>query len=215
MHVSDAGLRLIEQFEGFSSRPYWDPYGRVWTRGYGETEGITGRSPAIGQQQAQQHLRQLIEQRYEWALRDLHAELNQNQWDALCSFAWNLGAGIFTGGLRAALQGHRWVEAAVAMQAYDHAGGQVLEGLKRRRQLEAQLFLRGPASYMPPDEARWEHEYDQLAHRRGIPASIRRRVLRRVMTRRRKLIWTLAQHTGWQQLDRAARYRQLLTRTEP
>jgi lysozyme len=215
MHVSEAGLQLIEQFEGFSSRPYWDPYGRVWTRGYGETEGITGGSRAVSRQQAQDNLRHLIEQRYEWAIRQLGVDLNQDQWDALCSFVWNLGPGIFTGELRAALVGRRWGEAALLMRDYDHAGGVVLEGLRRRRQLETHLFLRDPAAYKPADEARWEHEYDQLLHRNRRP--LRRRVLRRVMTQRRKRIWQLAQGNGgkdWQLLNRAARYRSLLARTE-
>jgi GH24 family phage-related lysozyme (muramidase) len=214
MHISNAGLALIEEFEGFSHAPYWDPYGNVWTRGYGETEGISRRSPWIRQSTAQNNLRRLIEQRYEWAIRALQVPLNQNQWDALCSFVWNLGAGIFTGELRAALLRRDWRAVANQMLAYDHAGGQVLEGLQHRRQVEAELFLRPEAAYIPADEQRWEHEYDQLQHRRGAWPAMRRRVLRRVMTKRRKLIWQLAQHTGWETLDRAARYRQLLVRTE-
>jgi GH24 family phage-related lysozyme (muramidase) len=215
MHISDRGLALIEQFEGFSSRPYWDPYGRVWTRGYGETEGISQRSRSISRQQGQVNLRRLIEQRYEWAIHRLGVDLfNQNQWDALCSFVWNLGAGIFTGRLRVELQARRWPQAAQLMLAYDHAGGQVLAGLARRRRLEVDLFLRPPAAYVPVDEQRWIREYDQLP-RSGAWAAMRRRVLRRVMTRRRKLIWHLAQGAdGWRTLNRAARYRQLLVRTE-
>jgi lysozyme len=214
MHISEAGLRLIEEFEGFSRAPYWDPFGRVWTRGYGETEGISSSSPHISARQGEENLRRLIEERYEWAIRELGVG-NQNQWDALCSFAWNLGAGIFTGQLRAALQAKRWQEAATLMLAYDHAGGQVLAGLQRRRHLEAELFLRRPEAYVPPDEARWEAEYDELRRRRGAWAATRRRVLQRTMTRRRKLIWRLAQgHDGWGALNRATRYRSLLVRTE-
>jgi lysozyme len=214
MHVSDAGLALIEQFEGFSSTPYFDRFGGVWTRGYGETEGISRSSPAISRAQGQANLRRLIEQRYEWAIRELGVGLfNQNQWDALCSFVWNLGAGIFTGRLRALLQQRRWQEAGQLMLEYDHAGGQVLEGLARRRRLEVELFLRGPAAYVPDDERRWIREYDQLP-RRGPWAAIRRRALRRVMARRRGLIWRLAraQPGGWNVLNRVARYSELLRR---
>jgi hypothetical protein len=68
------------------------------------------------------------------------------------------------------------------------------------------------AGYFPADEARWERQYDQLlaAHQRPL----RRVVLKRVMTRRRKLIWRLAQQTGWSTLNRTERYRELLRRTE-
>ncbi len=38
IQVSDHGVKLVADFEGFSSCPYWDPYGRVATRGYGETD---------------------------------------------------------------------------------------------------------------------------------------------------------------------------------
>jgi lysozyme len=214
MHISNAGLALIEQFEGFSPWPYWDPYGRVWTRGYGETEGITRWSPPITRQQGERHLRELIEQRYEWAIRDLHVQLNQNQWDALCSFVWNLGAGIFTGELRNALLRGDWRAATNQMIQYDHAGGQVLPGLLRRRQLEVTLFLRPIPAYMPADETRWEREWDQLRGRRAPWAHARRIALKRTMTRRRKRIWHLAEHTGWDQLNRKARWYQLLTRTE-
>ncbi len=215
MHISESGLHLIEQFEGYSSGPYWDPYGRVWTRGYGETEGIGPWSQHLTRTQAETRLRELVEQRYEPAIHDLNTELNQNQWDALCSFAWNLGAGIFTGELRAALQAHEWRSAANQMLAYDHAGGQVLEGLAIRRRLESELFLRIPEPYVPADETRWEHQYDQLQHRRTPWARMRRRVLQRYM--RNRLIEILHrvehEHDGWDKLNRPSRYRALLERT--
>lgn len=214
MHISRRGVQLIASFEGFSSRPYWDPYGRVWTRGFGETEGITSSSPAISRKAAEHRLQHLIETRYEWAIRELGVSLNQNQWDALCSFAWNLGAGIFTGHLRDALQHREWETAANFMLGYDHAGGQVLAGLQRRRQLEAKLFLEPEPPYLPPDEARWERQYDQLAHRRGPWATMRRRVLRRYMRNRLiELLHLVSQkHDGWEILNRRDRYTKLLTR---
>ncbi len=141
-HISVRGLHLIEGFEGFGSCPYWDPYGRVWTRGYGETEGISGNSPCISRAQGENNLRYLVEARYEWALRQLGVPLNQNQWDALCSFVWNLGAGIFQGTtVGADLRARQFYAASRIMLAYDHAGGQVLEGLRIRREAEVALFL--------------------------------------------------------------------------
>src|SRR5579863_5936368 len=151
MHISRRGVQLIASFEGFSSRPYWDPYGRVWTRGFGETEGITQHSLPISRKAGEARLQHLIETRYEWAIRDLGVTLNQNQWDALCDFAWNLGAGIFTGALRVALQHREWGGAAQLMLAYDHADGEVLEGLRLRRQTEARLFITPEPPYVPAD----------------------------------------------------------------
>ncbi len=140
-HSSSNGLHLIEGFEGFESCPYWDAYGGVWTRGYGETEGIHSYSGCISRSYGEANLGSRLERFYEWALRDLGVSLNQNQWDALDSFAWNLGAGIFTGTLRYDLQSRQFYAAGQVMLQYVHAGGQVLQGLVTRRQAEVRLLL--------------------------------------------------------------------------
>jgi len=143
--ISVNGEHLIEGFEGFVSCPYWDSYGGVWTRGYGETEGIHSGSSCISQSNAQARLGYLVEARYQWAVNELGPGLNQNQVDALDSFAWNLGAGIFYGTLRSDLVSHQYWAATRLMLQYDHAGGAVLSGLQRRRQQEVALFLKAPA----------------------------------------------------------------------
>lgn len=217
MHISDDGVALIASFEGFSSRPYWDRWGKVWTRGYGETEGITAASPAISPAQGLARLRELVQANYEPAIRVLGVDFTQNQWDALCSFAWNLGSGIFTGSLRAELLARDFTAAGERMLAYDHAGGVVLEGLALRRRAEVALFLKTALPYVPADERRWISEYDALRDRRGPWAAVRRRALRRRMLARRRLIRRLATPLGphgWQELNRRARYEALLARTE-
>ncbi len=70
------------------------------------------------------------------------------------------------------------------------------------------------SDYVPAEEARWIHEYDQVLHERTPWAAMRRRVLRRYMTRRRKLLRRLAEQTGWKIRNRANRYNQLLARTD-
>lgn len=230
MHISDRGLRLIESFEGWSSRPYWDAYGRVWTRGFGETEGIHAGSPAISRQQGAANLKHLVEQRYEWAIRGLGVPLSQNQWDALCSFVWNLGAGIFTGHLRSALVSRRWHDAANIMLQYDHAGGVVLAGLSRRRREEVSLFLSDtkppppadPLAALLPPERRVVNSYDHYrrhphVHPHGLAVTHAQMIVYR------KLIWLAAVkgsdghgghlQPGWHIHNRAARYRILLDRT--
>lgn len=227
MHVSEKGLRLIEQFEGFVGHPYWDPYGHVWTRGYGETEGITAASPTISQEQAQGNLRRRLEEFYEPSIRALGVELNQNQWDALCSFAWNVGSGDVAPGSQIGnlLRAHRWEAAADAMLAYDHAGGQVLQDLVMRRQTERALFLTpvaDPLAVLLPKE---RQEVDRLntlelhphLHGHGIAVVKARLVVFR------KAIWLAAERgvlpdgkptaKGWEVADRARRYQILLART--
>lgn len=143
LHISNNGLTLIEGFEGFSSCPYWDPFGRVWTRGFGETDfGGNFGGRCITRSQGQSNLRNKIESEYQWAVRALGVNFNQNQVDALDSFIWNLGAGIFQGTLRYDLEHSRFYAASQIMLQYDHAGGQVLRGLRIRRHEEVALFLK-------------------------------------------------------------------------
>jgi phage gp16-like protein len=75
-----------------------------------------------------------------------------------------------------------------------------------------------PLSGYPAKERRWIRTYDALMRRKreghDAPDGPERRArLRALMTTRRKAIWRAAQHTGWHQLQRRARYRSLLART--
>jgi hypothetical protein len=69
-----------------------------------------------------------------------------------------------------------------------------------------------PFAVYPADEQRWLREYDDLK-RRNVNVT-RRAVLRRVMIARRKSIWRAAQDSGWDRLNRRARYASLLARTK-
>ena len=160
MHIDAAGLHLLGSFEGFSSCPYFDPYGRVWTRAFGETEGIGPGSPCIGRATGEARLRYLVEARYEWAIRGLGVTLNQHRWDSLCSTLWNLGAGIVGAGTQLGdlLRARDWQGYASALRQYDHAGGVVLPGLRTRREIEARLFLTPERRPAPPKPTRRQLE---------------------------------------------------------
>jgi lysozyme len=145
-HIDANGLHLIEGFEGFGACPYWDAYGGVWTRGYGETEGIHSYSPCIGRAYGEANLKARIERFYEPYLRRQHVDLNQNQWNGAISFMWNLGAGIWQGTtIGAELRAHNFRGVASSMLQYVHAGGVVLAGLVTRRRAEASLFAKATA----------------------------------------------------------------------
>ena len=40
--ITDKMVKFIAQWEGFSSKAYWDETGSKWTIGYGHTNGIYG-----------------------------------------------------------------------------------------------------------------------------------------------------------------------------
>ena len=131
--TNQAGLGLIESFEGLRLNAYQDSVG-VWTIGYGHTQGVQP-GQTITQQQAQAFLQQDLGVA-EAGVNKLGLTLTDNQFAALVSFTFNLGAGnlnkLLSQGLAAA---------ADRILLFDHAGGRVLPGLTRRRQAERALFL--------------------------------------------------------------------------
>lgn len=147
MKVSQTGIDLIKSFEGLRLKSYKDSAG-VWTIGYGTimypggqkvTEGET-----ITRQQAEEYLSYEVELKAA-SVRAFTASLNlsQHQFDALVSFAYNLGVG--------ALQRSTLLK-KVKVNKYDptirdefmkwvNAGGRRLQGLVRRRKAEADLYF--------------------------------------------------------------------------
>lgn len=148
MKISRAGIDLIKSFEGCYLTAYKCPAG-VWTIGIGHTGLVDGKAICKGmiitQQKAEELLSEYLEKRYEPAVRGLGVELNQNQYDALVSFCYNLGTGIFTGNLLSAIKAKNWTSVAEQMLLYNKARVNgtltVLNGLTRRREAERKLFL--------------------------------------------------------------------------
>lgn len=224
--LSPHGADLIAGFEGFRSRPYRDAAG-VWTIGFGSTAGVGPDSPAVSRSQALQRMRREVDRTYGRAVNQLGVTMTQNQFDALTSFAYNVGVGALGPGtgVGRAVRARRWGDAAAALKQWDKAvvGGRLtrLPGLTRRRAVEAALLLEGPAPVVTiragytPAEVRWITEYDELVREHRNPA--RRKVLRRVMREQRKRIWRMAVHEdprgGWNVAHRRARYKSLLART--
>ena len=78
----------------------------------------------------------------------LTAQLNDNQRDALISFAFNCG----TGCLKTLCKGRTLAQVRDAMALYNKAGGKVLPGLERRRKAEQALFDTPVAPASPKKE---------------------------------------------------------------
>jgi len=152
MKLSRNGARLIEEFEGFRSAPYRDAVG-VWTIGFGSTTNVGPHTPPVTRAQAEARMMREVDAHYGAAINALSLPLNQNQFDALVSFVYNVGPGgvapTTTVGKR--LRAHDWHGAADALLAWDKAGGRPLAGLTRRRHAERALFLKPAAK--PPAKA--------------------------------------------------------------
>ncbi|POA98395.1 muraminidase [Chromobacterium sinusclupearum] len=140
MQTSTNGINLIKQFEGLKLTAYQDSVG-VWTIGYGHTGPDVRAGLTISNSQADQLLR-LDLQRFEQGVSNLvKAVINQNQFDALISFSYNLGLGNLQSStlLRLLNQGD-YQAAAGQFHLWNKAGGKVLPGLTRRRLAEQALF---------------------------------------------------------------------------
>ena len=149
MKASQDALDLIAAFEGFSSEPYLDPIG-IPTIGYGSTwdanrDRVTMDHPPISKEQAQALVAQEL-QHVEGAISILViVPLNQCQFDALCSFIFNVGSGNFQSStLRMKLNRGDYDAAAGEFWKWRRAGGKILKGLVRRRAAEEELFRRVP-----------------------------------------------------------------------
>lgn len=141
MKTGQAGINLIKKYEGCRLEAYKCPAG-VWTIGYGHT-GDVQPGQKITAAQAEAILIADLEKfekkvnifynKYKW---------KQNEFDALVSFAFNLGSidQLTAGGTRS-----REV-IAEKMLLYNKAAGKVLSGLTKRRQEERTLFLSASGS---------------------------------------------------------------------
>jgi len=140
MNIGSKGLELIKHFEGCELKAYKCPAG-VWTIGYGHIKGVS-EGMTITEAQAEEMLQsELIE--YEGYINDLvEVELNQNQFDAMVSWVYNLGGGnLRSSTLLKVLNAGDYAGVPAQMLRWNKAGGKVLEGLTRRRQAEADLFV--------------------------------------------------------------------------
>ena len=138
--TSQAGIDLIKEFEGCVLTAYKCPAG-AWTIGYGHTSEVC-EGQTITQAQAEAYLKTDLVT-YENAVNNyVTAALNQNQFDALVSFAYNCGTGALkTSTLLTLLNNGDYTGAANQLDLWNKGGGQVLAGLVRRRAAEKALFL--------------------------------------------------------------------------
>ena len=143
MRTSQKGFDLIKTFEGLRLQAYPDPATGAdpWTIGYGATRGVT-KGMAITVDQAERMLRNDVA-RFEPELeRLLKVTVSQNQWDALMSFVYNLGAAnLASSTLLKLLNKGDIAGAAAQFPRWNKAAGREMAGLTKRRAAEQSLFL--------------------------------------------------------------------------
>ena len=141
MKMGEKGIDLIKHFEGFRSTVYLCAAG-VPTLGFGSTHGITMDSPPITEEEGLELLMLDIAKFERGVNRLIDVPLNQNQFDALTSFAFNLGNGSLQAStLRKKVNREDYEGAADEFPRWVFAGGRKLNGLVKRRYAERALFL--------------------------------------------------------------------------
>jgi GH24 family phage-related lysozyme (muramidase) len=167
--ISSKGVDFISEFEGFFERPYNDPVGYA-TVGYGYLLGYRPVNSAdkkgvwvkdqkergvLTKEEGKRLLKSQLAKNYEPSVKGLfsfggplYGKFTQNRYDALVSFAYNLGPSSVKGAEGFETMGRAIKKGDInaiadAMLLYDKAGGLALAGLTRRRKAERRLFLDG------------------------------------------------------------------------
>ena len=146
MHVNSSGIDLICNFEGKRLVAYDDGVG-VWTIGFGTTIYPNGikvkKGDVCTEAQAKAYMAHDLK-KFELAVNDaVNISLNQNQFDALVSLAYNIGTNAFKNStLVKKLNAGDIRGAANQFDVWVKAGGKRMQGLVNRRAKEKALFLK-------------------------------------------------------------------------
>ena len=145
MSVSNKGVDLICEFEGKRLVAYDDGVG-VWTIGFGTIKYPSGNRVKKGDtctlEQAKEYMRHDLMEFEHTVNSSVKVPLNQNQFDALVSLAYNIGSSAFKSStLVKKLNTGDYQGAADQFNVWVNAGGKRMQGLVNRREKENVLFL--------------------------------------------------------------------------
>lgn len=137
MKISEKGLDLIKKFEGCKLTAYRCPAG-VLTIGYGHTGADVKEGQKITQKKANELLKADVE-KFEKHVNSYkkYYRFTQNEFDALVSFAFNIGN---INQLTKYGKRNKGIIADKILQ-YTKAGGKTLSGLVKRRRAEHDMFI--------------------------------------------------------------------------
>ena len=134
-------IPIVKKFEGCELKAYQCSAG-VWTIGYGHTWGIKS-TDTITQEQAETYLVGDLMAFKHKLMPLVSVKITENQFFALIDFIYNLGEGNFSSStLRKKLNKGDFLGAAEEFPKWCRCKGEILNGLKKRREFERELFLK-------------------------------------------------------------------------
>ena len=145
LDICNAGLDLIKEYEGFRSNVYQDQKG-IWTIGWGTTylsdgSKVTSHTPSVSEEEATELLHYGCRIAVKSINDHVSVALNQNQFDALVCFVYNIGIGGFQSStLLRLLNDGDYDSVSSQLMRWNKADGVEARGLTRRRKAEAELF---------------------------------------------------------------------------
>jgi lysozyme len=148
MNITKETLDLIKEYEGLKLQPYICSAGKA-TIGYGNTYYEDGSpvkisDPPITKNQAELLFLTLIDQFKAKITKLIIQDLTDNQFGALLSFAYNVGIGNFRRSTLLKKVNVNPEDPSIADEflKWNKAGGKILNGLKRRRRAEVNLYFK-------------------------------------------------------------------------
>ena len=139
LKTSQEGISLIKSFEGCELTAYRCS-ADVPTIGYGHTAGVSDGDTCT-QEEAETMLAEDLVEFEDYVKNYVESELQQNEFDALVAWTYNLGpANLKESTMLKELNSGNFEEVPRQMKRWNRAGGEVLDGLIRRREAESRLF---------------------------------------------------------------------------
>lgn len=144
MRTSEKGIEFIKLSEGLLLEAYQDS-GGVWTIGYGHTKGVK-KGDQITEFMATEYLKDDLRNSEQAVSLYVTSKINQNQFDALVSFTFNLGPGNLKSStlLKRVNADPNDPDIALQFQRWVYCKGVVLKGLVKRREREAAMYFGRP-----------------------------------------------------------------------
>ena len=139
MKISEEGKELIKKFEGCKLTAYKCSAG-VWTLAYGRTKDVK-EFDTCTQEQAEKWLDEELIEYGEYVTSAVTVPLEQNEYDALVSWTYNLGpTNLNKSTMLKVLNDNKKADVPAQIKRWNKSAGKVSEGLIRRREAEALLF---------------------------------------------------------------------------
>jgi len=139
MKISEEGKALIKKFEGCKLEAYLCP-AEKWTIAYGRIKNVK-EGDTCTQEQAEKWLNEELVEYEEYVENLVEVPLSQCQFDALVAWTYNLGpSNLSSSTMLKCLNKTEFERVPSEIKRWNKAGGEVLDGLIRRREAEAMLF---------------------------------------------------------------------------